>query len=236
MSQLSALTKKELRLYFNSPIAYVFLTVFLTLATWLFFRGFFLIGQADLRAFFSVLPWFFLFLVPAMTMRLWSEEYRLGTIETLLTSSIRLPTIIAGKFVASLVFLAIALACTLPLPITIAFLGPLDIGATVAAYVGALLLGSALIALGLLISALSNNQIVAFILAVAASFALYIIGTDLAVYALPGWLAPIFSYISLASHYDAVTRGVLDTRDLVYYCSTTAFFLYLNYYVLVQKK
>jgi ABC-2 type transport system permease protein len=233
---MHSLIKKELRLYFNSPIAYIFLVIFLVFTSWFFFRGFWLVKQADLRQFFGILPWVYLFLIPALTMRLWSEEYRTGTIETLLTSSLSLSKIILGKFLASLAFLGIALLCTLPLTISIALIGPLDFGATITAYLGALLLGGTLIAIGLLASAVTNNQIVAFLLAVISSFALFIIGQDIVTYSLPGWIAPLLGYISLGTHYDSLTRGVIDTRDLVYFTSLTAFLLYINFHVLAQKK
>lgn len=195
------LIKKELRLYFNSPIAYIFLVIFLVFSNWFFFRGFWLVKQADLRQLFELLPWVYLFLIPALTMRLWSEEYRSGTIETLLTSSLPLAKIIIGKFLASLAFLGIALLATLPLVISVAYVGSPDFGATLVAYFGALLLGANLIAIGLLASALTNNQIVAFLLTVIASFALFIIGQDIVTYSLPGWIAPILSYVSLSAHY-----------------------------------
>lgn len=236
MQQFSALLRKELRLYFNSPIAYIFLVVFLGLSLWLFFRGFFLVGQADLRGFFGILPWLYLFLIPALTMRLFAEEYRQGTIETLLTSSLPVSKIVLGKFLASLSFLGLALLGTLPLVISIALVGPLDFGATIAAYVGALLLGAAFISVGLLLSALTQNQIVAFLLSALVSFVLFILGNDLVTFALPGFIAPILSYASFSAHYDSIIRGVLDTRDIVYYLSVIGFLNFCTYHVLVTKK
>jgi len=236
MTPLFALVRKELRLYFNSPIAYIFLTVFLALSSWFFFRGFFLVGQADLRGFFGFLPWIFLFLIPALTMRLWAEERRQGTIETLLTSSLSLRQVVLGKFVASFSFLLIALAASFTLPISIHFIGSLDWGVVLAGYVGALLLGASYISFGLFVSALTSNQIVAFISSVIVLFLLFILGQSIVTFALPGFIVPFFEFFSLGSHYDAIIRGVIDTRDVLYYLSFSALFLYFNYLAINAQK
>jgi ABC-2 type transport system permease protein len=231
-----ALIKKELRLYFNSPIAYIFLVAFLVVSMWFFFRGFFLINQAEIRSFFVFLPWILMFLIPALTMRLWSEEYRQGTIETLLTSSLSLPVIILGKFLSSFIFIAIALGATLILPISIALIGPLDFGVVTAAYFGSLFLSLAFLALGLFVSSITNNQIVAFIISIFLIFLFLIIGSDIVIYTLPSFLAVIANFFSLSTHYESIIRGVIDTRDLIYYLSFIGFFLYLNYHILDAKK
>jgi ABC-2 type transport system permease protein len=236
MQALLALIRKELRLYFNSPIAYIFIVVFISFSMWMFFRGFFLVNQADLRGFFDFLPWIFLFLIPANTMRMWSEEYRQGTIETLLTSSISLRSAVLGKFLASLAFLALALLLTFLLPISVSFIGSLDWGVILVAYLGAFLMGAAYTALGLFISSITNNQIVAFIVTVIVTFAFYVLGLSLVTFALPGFITPVFQALSLGSHYDSIIRGVVDTKDILYYLSFIGFFLLLNYYVLKSRR
>ncbi|MFA4930371.1 MAG: ABC transporter permease subunit [Patescibacteria group bacterium] len=236
LTQLKAIIQKELRVYFNSPIAYIFLVAFLGFTFWLFFRNFFLVGQADVQYMFDVLPWIYLLLIPAMTMRLWAEEKRGGTIENLLTSSAPLSISVLAKFIASLIFLLITLAATLPLPLIVSSLGPLDWGATLAAYLGAILLGSSYIALGLLLSSITNNQIVAYIISSLACFALFIIAQPLVTISLPAFIIPVVDFISFGSHYDSIVRGVVDTRDLIYYLSFIGLMLYLNAYVLFAKK
>jgi len=236
MQALSALIRKELRLYFNSPIAYIFIVVFISFSMWMFFRGFFLTNQADLRGYFDFLPWIFLFLIPANTMRMWAEEYRQGTVETLLTSSLPIHFAVLGKFLASLAFLGLALLLTFLLPISISFIGNLDWGVILVAYLGIFLLGAAYTALGLFISSITNNQIVAFILAVIVTFAFYILGSSIVTFALPGFITGILQAISLGNHYDSIIRGVVDTRDIIYYLSFIGFFLLLNYYVLKSRR
>ncbi|MBU0647974.1 ABC transporter permease subunit [Patescibacteria group bacterium] len=234
--QLMAIIKKELRIYFNSPIAYIFLVALLGFTFWMFFRTFFVVGQIELRSFFDLLPWTFLLLIPAMTMRLWAEEKRGGTIETLLTSSTPIPVIVMAKFLASLLFLFIALAATLLLPIVISTLGNIDWGAVLIAYLGALFLGAGYISIGLVISAFTNNQIVAFILSVVACFTLYIIAQPIVTFSLPSWIIPIIDFASFGAHYDSITRGVVDTRDIIYFVTFIALMLYFNSYILISKR
>ena len=236
MKPFIAILKKELRLYWNSPIAYVFIIAFLGISFWFFFRTFFLVGQTEMRPFFNLLPWIYLFIIPALTMRSWSEEYRQGTIETLLTSSLSYVKIILGKFTATTIFLAITLIATLSLPISISFIGNLDIGTVFVGYLGALFLGMLYIAIGLFISSMFNNQIVSFIISVIACFILFVIGEPIVTFSLAGFFAPILEFIGVGSHYDAMVRGVIDTKDLIYYLSVSALFLYLNLQVLLFKK
>ena len=235
MNPFFAVVRKELRLYWNSPIAYVFLVAFLGLSFWLFFRGFFLYGQIEMRGFFATLPWIFLFLIPALTMRLWAEEYQKGTIETLLTSSVTSFQIVFAKFTASFFFLSLALLSTLSLPFSLSFLGEIDTGALFAAYIGTFLMGGGLLALGLFLSAITSNQIVAFIVSVLATFVWLIIGMDIATFALPGFLVPFFEFTGIMTHYDAFLRGVIDSRDVIFFCSSIFFFLFLNI-LLLQKR
>jgi ABC-2 type transport system permease protein len=225
---IAAVFKRELRSYFNSPIAYISLTVFTALTNWLFFRNFFLIGQATLRGYFGTLPWVFLFFVPAVTMRLWAEERKMGTLELLLTLPVRDYQVVMGKFMASYAFLLLALLLSLTLPFTVSLLGRLDPGPVVGGYVGATLLGGAYLAIGLFASGLTKNQIVAFIVGVSASFLLFIVGEDFVASALPASIVPIFAYLGLGAHFESLGRGVIDSSDLVYYLSVIALFLFLN--------
>lgn len=236
VTQFSSIVKKELRIYFNSPIGYIFLVALLGFCFWMFFRSFFVVGQVDMRNFFGLLPWIFILLIPAMTMRLWAEESRQGTIETLLTSSIPLPLIVFAKFCASLSFLLITLLGTLALPLAISTLGNLDWGAVIAAYIGIILLGSAYISLGLLISATTKNQIVSFILSALICFVLFILSQPIVTYSLPSFVVPFINFFSFGAHYDSITRGILDTRDLIYLISFTALMLYINAQLLYNRR
>ena len=228
MSVLFALAKKEFRGYFQSPIAYIYLTVFLAFTSWFFFRGFFVMNLAGMRGFFSLMPWTFLFLIRAVTMRLWAEEEKLGTIEVLMTWPVREHEAVLGKFLAGFGLLAASLLMTLPLTATVILVGAPDPGPIAAGYLGLLFMGSAYLAIGLFASSLTENQIVAFILGVFISFVLFIIGEDFVLVAIPGWLSPLFSALGLGAHFSSMARGVVDSRDVVYYLSVIFFFLYLN--------
>ncbi|HLD82228.1 MAG TPA: ABC transporter permease subunit [Patescibacteria group bacterium] len=236
MKHVWSITKKELRTYFNSPIAYVFIVVFLMVGSWMFFRSFFSVGQASMRSYFFLLPWYFLFLIPAVTMRLWSEEKKLKTIEVLLTWPVRDWEVVLGKFLASVMFLAVALIFSISIPITIGRIGSLDWGIVAASYIGSLFLASAFLAMGLWVSSLTENQIVAFILAVVLSFVAYIIGEPLVLDILPQNLVPIFNHLGIGSHHESISRGVIDTRDVIYYLSLIFFFLFLNVRNLEKRK
>ncbi len=236
MNHVIAIVKKELRSYFNSPIAYIFITVFLVLTSWLFFRGFFFTGQATMRDYFTILPWIFLFMVPAVTMRLWAEEKKTGTIEILMTWPIQDWEAVLGKFLASFIFLAIAVALSFPLVLTVMSLGEPDLGAIIGSYLGVLFLGAAYLSIGLWVSSFTKNQIIAFIVAVAISFAMLIIGENIVLYALPNGLVGLFSYLGLGSHFASISRGVIDSRDIIYYLSVIAFFIFLNIRAVESRK
>ena len=236
MSQFIAIMKKELRQYFNSPIAYIFLVAFLSFTTWFFFRFFFLQGFVSMRSFFEILPWIFLFLIPSLTMRLWSEEYRQGTIETLLTSSVSVTAAVISKFLASVIFLIISLLATSMLVFSISTLGSLDFGVVISAYIGALLLGMSYIAIGVFISSITHNQIVAFIVSVFTCLGFFLIGSQLVTFALPGFLVPYFEFIGLGTHYDSIIRGVIDSRDIIFYMSFISLFLFMNIQLLTVRK
>ncbi len=228
MGNTRPIFKRELAGYFNSPIAYIFITVFLGLSSWLFFKGFFVVGEASLRMFFGILPWVFLFFVPAITMRLWAEERKVGTMELLMTFPVTDAEAVLGKYLASLAFLALSLALSLVIPAFVALLGNPDTGQIVGGYLGGLLMGGAFLAIGLFISSLTENQIVAFIISVVVIFGLFILGEDFVLFGLPDRLVPVFSYVGLGGHYDSISRGVIDSRDIIYYLSVIVFFLYLN--------
>lgn len=229
------LFKKELMSYFNSPIAYVFIGVFLVVGNWLFFNAFFLIGQASMRGFFSLLPWIFLFLTPAITMRLWAEEKKNGTIEFLLTLPVTDWQVVLAKFFGALVFLFISLALTITLPISVAFLGNMDLGPVIGGYLGALFLGGSYIALGLFISSLTRNQIIAFIMGLVACFFAFVIGADFVLAGAPKFAQPTMQFLGLGSHFDNIARGVIDTKDIIYYGSFIFLFLWLNTNVIKNR-
>ncbi|MBW8887959.1 MAG: ABC transporter permease subunit [Fibrobacteres bacterium] len=230
MKNAMTIFKKELRSYFSSPVGYVFIIFYLLVSNAFFFfvQDFFKQGQDSMRGFFAAMPWIFLFFVPAISMRLWAEEKKMGTVELLLTMPLKEWEVVMGKFLAAFAFLGIALLFTLTVPISLAYLGKPDFGVIVGSYVGALFLGSAYLAIGLYISSLTENQVVAFIISLAVIFVLLLVGIA------PVWLNAVGSlvsfcdYVSLLSHFNNVTRGVIDSRDVVYYASVIVLFLYLN--------
>ncbi len=229
------LFKKELMSYFNSPIAYIFIGVFLVVGNWLFFKNFFLFGQANMRPYFDLLPWIFLFMAPAVTMRLWAEEKKTGTIEFLLTLPVTDWQVVIAKFLGALSFMAVALALTFTLPITVASLGNIDWGPVAGAYLGAIFLSGAYLALGLFISSLTKNQIIAFILAMVASFMAFMIGADFVLFGAPQFLVPIMEFLGLGSHFYNISKGILDSRDIIYYFSFIFLFLWLNARVIESR-
>jgi len=230
MSNILTIARKEFRSYFSSTIAYIFMVVFLVLTMLLFFelQKFFVIGQATLRDFFGLVPIVFLFFVPATSMRMWAEERKLGTLEILMTLPVRDWEAVGGKFLAAFLFLVITLALTFPLPIMVASLGDPDTGAMVGGYLGLVLLGATYLSIGLWISSLTENQIVAFIVSAVACLILFIIGVDIFLTALPKWIVPFLKGIALGSRFNSIERGVIDLRDVVYYLSMIGFFLFLN--------
>lgn len=227
MNRVRAVAARELRAYFNSPIAYVFLFVFAGAALFTFFNlnAFFSRGRADLRALFDAVPWLMVLLVPALTMRLWAEESRQGTDEVLLTLPVRDLELVAGKFLASLGLLATGLALTFALPVTVATIGDLDWGPVIGGYVGALLLGAAYLAVGQFLSATTENQILAFILALVVCLALYGLGLEGFAGLFPDRTAALLRSLGTGSRFDSIARGVLDLRDVAYYLSLTGFML-----------
>ena len=222
-----AVMRRELRSYFVTPVAYVFLVMFLVLSAILtFFVGdFYERGQADLQPFFSMQPWLYLILVPAITMRLWAEEANAGTLELLLTLPLTLWQAMAGKFLAAWVFVGLALGLTFPLWITVNYLGPADNGIIVAGYLGSWLMASTFVAIGACMSALTRSQVVAFLLTALACTVFVLVGlpqiVDLFHGPVAGRLVKGVAHLSMLRHFAAISRGVLDVRDLLYFLLST---------------
>ncbi|MFZ0451453.1 MAG: ABC transporter permease subunit [Desulfatiglandaceae bacterium] len=242
MSNTKAIIKRELSGYFGSPVAYVFIVIFLLLSGFFTFSvsHFYEQGQADLRAFFQWLPWIFLFLIPAVAMRLWADERRTGTIELILTLPATLTELVIGKFVAAWIFLSIALFLTFPLVITVAYLGNPDPGGIICGYVGSFLMAGAYLSVGSMTSAMTRNQVISFIISVVICFFLVLAGWPPVTQILSGW-APLWlvsgiSSFSFMSHFNALQRGVLDLRDLVYYLSVIFFMLFATGVTLQNRK
>ncbi|MFH0800058.1 MAG: ABC-2 transporter permease [Pseudomonadota bacterium] len=235
MKPIFTIARREFSAYFTSPIAYVYLITFLVIANWLFFRAFFLIGQSDMRAFFAIMPWIFLFFVPAVAMGKWAEERKQGTLEILFTLPIRDRDIVIAKFAAGLALIASALLLTVPVAVTVALLGDMDWGPVIGGYAGLILLGGAYLAIGLVVSALTENQIIAFIVGVAVCFLMLIVGTSMVVGGASNLLTQALQYLGLATHFESIGRGVVDSRDIIYYLSVIGFFLFLNLKVLETR-
>ncbi len=234
MSGALTVFKKELRGFFFSPIAYIVITTFLLLSGWFFFSTFFLYNQAELRNFFSLLPIIFAFIVPAITMRLFSEELNSGSFELLSTLPISDSGIVVGKFMAALVFIALMLLPTLAYAVSVAALGDLDWGPVFGGYCGALLLAGAYAGIGLFASSLTKNQIVAFIIGMAICFMLTIF--DRMLFFVPESVLAVFAYLGSTTHFQNISRGIIDTRDLLYFLSIMFLALYATTFVLKEKR
>lgn len=230
--------RKELRSYFNSPIAYIVVVTFLLFCSiWVFYlQSFFAANTASLRSLFGIMPLAFIIVMPALTMRSWAEERKMGTMEVLLTLPFRESTLVAGKFTAALVLLAIMVVLTLPMPILLSRFGTFDWGEVAGQYIGALLLGAAGISVGLFISSLTANQISSFLVSLFVLLIFTLIGELNRAFALPSFLARIFSYLALMSHFANFQKGLIDTRDLLFYLIVCALFLYLNVKMLIFRK
>jgi ABC-2 type transport system permease protein len=234
MRNVLAIFRRELAGYFTTPLAYVFIVIFLVMAGVLtFFVGnFFERGQADLQPFFAFHPWLYLVLIPALSMRLWAEERKSGTIELFLTLPIRMIEAVLGKFLAAWSFAGIALLLTFPFWLTVNYLGRPDNGVILASYLGSWLMAGALLAVGACVSATTKNQIIAFVVTAALAFVFTVAGTPVVIGMLQGWapewLIAAVAQSSLVDHFDAITRGVIDLRDLVYFLSVMIAFLCAN--------
>jgi ABC-2 type transport system permease protein len=224
MRAVLIICKKELRSFFDSLIAYILLVLFLGFSgffTWMYGSDIFLVGQTTLRGFFSVAYWSLFFFIPALTMRLLAEEKKTGTIELLLTKAVTDRQVVLGKFLGTLSLVAIALLFTLPYVLTLANIGNLDQGEIVCGYFALLLMSGAYTSIGLFTSSFTNNQIVAFLSAVFIGLFFHLIFEVLASN-FTGFMSELFSTLSLSTHYDSISRGVLDSRDLIYFVSIMA--------------
>jgi ABC-2 type transport system permease protein len=242
MNGVVAVMKRELASYFATPIAYVFIVIFLVLtSTFTFYLGnFYERGQADLASFFTFHPWLFLFLVPALGMRLWAEERKSGSIELLMTLPIEVWQAVVGKFLAAWVFTGIAIVLTFPMWITVNYLGDPDNGVIIAAYIGSFLMAGGFLAVASCISATTKNQVIAFILSVVACFVLLLAGFELVLDFFSGWMPQAvidaIASLSFLTHFANISKGVIDARDLVYFGLLIAACLYANTIVLHLKK
>lgn len=233
MRQISHIFRKEFTVYFISPIAYIVISLFLLVTGWFFFTTFFLYNEASLRNFFTLLPAIFSFVVPAITMRLFSEELNIGSYEILLTMPVTLLDIVLGKFLAGVAFIAAMLVPTLAYPITVAFLGQLDWGPVIGGYIGATLLGSAFSAIGLFASSLTRNQIVAFIIGAVICFSLTMI--DKMLFFLPRPLLGFLQFLGADFHFQNISKGIIDSRDILYFLSISFIALYCTHLVMQEK-
>jgi len=242
MRNIWVIFKRELKGYFATPVAYVFLVVFLALAGALtfFVGGFFDRGQADLEPFFNFHPWLYLFLVPAISMRLWAEERKSGTIELLLTLPLSVPQAVLGKYLAAWAFAVVALALTFPIWITVNVLGSPDNGAILAGYIASVLMAGSYLAIGACFSALTKNQVIAFVLAATVSFLFTLSGTPLVTSFIAGWLpqgiVDTIAGFSFLTHFNGATKGVIDARNLVFFASLIGVFLFANTLLVDLKK
>jgi ABC-2 type transport system permease protein len=231
MRNVGIIMRRELASYFATPLAYVFILIFLVLANWFtFYLGaFFERGQADLQWFFYWHPWLYLFLIPAISMRLWAEERKSGSIELLMTLPVTLWEAVIGKYLAAWVFAGLTLALTFPMWITVNYLGNPDNGTILAAYLGSLLLAGGYLAVGSCMSALTNNQVIAFILGVVACFIVLLAGYPGVLDAFrswaPQWFVDAIASLSFFTHFESIKKGVIDVRDLLYFGMLGAFFL-----------
>jgi ABC-2 type transport system permease protein len=242
LNATAVIFKRELAGYFATPVAYVFIVIFLLLTgIFSFYLGnFFERGQADLRAFFIFQPWLYLFLMPAIGMRLWAEERKTGTIELLLSLPISLTATVLGKFLAAWVFTGIALALTFPMWITVAYLGDPDHGVIFAGYIGSLLMAGGYLAITACISAITKNQVIAFVVAVMICFMFTVSGAPMVLDFFAAWTPkPVLDAISSFSfiiHFNAIVDGVIDLRDIVYFASLIVFWLFANAVVVDTKR
>jgi ABC-2 type transport system permease protein len=237
-----AIFKRELRAYFATPVAYVFIVIFLLLTGVFTFYlgGFYERNQADLEAFFQFHPWLYLVLIPAIAMRLWAEERKSGTAELLMTLPVSLAQAVLGKFFAAWCFTALALALTFPIWVTVNYLGDPDNGVIVAAYLGSLLMAGGFLAIGTCISALTKNQVIAFVVGMAISFCFVLSGFPIVLDFFRGWLpqaiVEAIGSFSFLTHFSAIRKGVIDLRSLVYFASLIAFWLYATTVAVDAKK
>jgi len=243
INNIKAIMKRELSGYFGSPLAYVFIVIFLTLVGFFTFEmtNFYESRQADLRAFFFWHPWVYLLLIPAVAMRLWAEEMRMKTIELILTFPISVADAILGKFLAAWLFIGICLVLTFPMVVTVSYLGDPDMGVIISSYIGSFLLAGAFLSVGSMTSSLTRSQVISFILAFAICLFLNLAGYRPIIDMIIKWGAPstlldFVSSISFLTHFNSIERGVIDFRDLLYFFSVMFFMLAVNSIVIQNRK
>ena len=242
MKNIVTIYKRELGSYFATPVAYVFIVIFLIMSGALtFYLGnYYERGQANLVPFFQFHPWLYLFLVPAIAMRLWAEERKSGSIELLMTLPISVGQSVVGKYLAAWVFIGIALVLTFPIWITVNYLGNPDNGVIIAAYIGSFLMAGGFLAIGACISAMTKNQVIAFIITVVICFIFLLAGSPLVLNFFKAWIpqniVDAISSLSFLTHYASITRGVIDLRDIIYFVTLIGFWLYANAIVVDMKK
>ena len=234
MKNIRHILIKELKSYFIAPIAYIVIAIFLLITGWFFFSTFFLYNQASLRSFFGMLPIIFSFIIPAVTMRLFSEEIYIGSYEILMTMPLTFTEVIVGKFLAAVAFVTIMLLPTLSYTVTIALLGKLDLGPIIGGYIGAIFLGALFSAIGLLASSLTRNQIIAFIIGMSICFALTLV--DKMLFFLPESLLGVLENIGADFHFQNIAKGIIDSRDIIYFVSSSFVALYAGNLVMQGKK
>ena len=233
MTPIKTIALKEFKDYFISPIAYIVISLFLIVTGWFFFSTFFIYGRADLRDFFALLPMTFSFFIPAVTMRMFAEEKNVGSYESLLTMPVSFSQIALGKFFAASAFAAAMLLPTLSYPLFISFIGDVDLGPVAGGYLGAILLGGAYCSIGLFASALTRNQIIAFIIGCAMCFTLAII--DRMLFFIPERLVPVVEYLSANAHFTNISKGIIDSRDLIYFSSVIFIFIFSTDIAMKEK-
>ncbi len=242
MTHALTIGKRELGNYFGTPVAYVFLVIFLALTGVFTFYigGFYERAQADLQPFFIYHPWLYLFLIPALSMRLWAEERKSGSIELLMTLPVSVTAAVFGKYLAAWVFTAIALTLTFPMWLTVNYLGNPDNSVIFASYIGSLLMAGAYLAVGSCISAITKNQVIAFVISVVICFLFILSGFPLVLNFFSGWapqtIVNAIASLSFLTHYSNISKGVLDFRDIFYFLSFIAFWLYINIVIIDMKK
>jgi len=242
MGQIWVIMRRELAAYFSTPLAYVFIVIFLALlaATTFYMGAFFDRNQADLRPFFSFHPWLYLFLIPAITMRMWAEERKTGTIEFLMTLPISTNAVVIGKFLAAWLFTGLALLLTFPMWITVEYLGDPDIGVIIASYIGSWLVAGGFLAIGGCLSALTRNQVVAYIVTATVCLLTLTSGLPVVLGAFQGWAPPlaadVIASLSVLTHFESITRGLVDIRDLIFFASLIVLALVVNAAIVDLRK
>jgi ABC-2 type transport system permease protein len=237
MNKVMVIAKKEFGSFFDSLVAYILLAAFLGFSgffTWIQGSDIFMRREADLDVFFSVARWTLFFFIPALTMKMVAEEKKTGTIEMLLTKAVTDREVVIGKFVGCLMLVGVALIFTLPYYFSVSWLGKMDHGATITGYLGLLLMSAAYIAIGIFASSVTNNQIVAFLLALLIGIFFHLL-FDFIAAGSSGYISELFQTLSLTNHYDSISRGVLDSKDIIYFLSITGLGLFLSEYFISKR-